>query len=111
MVANSGKFQKMFLGLSIDNNSIIFLVEEKRIQQSSNEVKLLDITIAGKLIVTKHINNLCKMANNYLIGKPFRGKAENNSINKIHKQLRKKCPYSELFWSLFSPNAGNYVPE
>ena len=25
--------------------------------------------------------------------------------------LRKKCPYSELFWSVFSPNAGKCRPE
>ena len=25
--------------------------------------------------------------------------------------LREKCPYSELFWSVFSPNAGKYGPE
>ena len=25
--------------------------------------------------------------------------------------LRKKCPYSEFFWSVFSPNAGKYRPE
>ena len=25
--------------------------------------------------------------------------------------LRKKCPYSELFWSVFSPNVGKYGPE
>ena len=25
--------------------------------------------------------------------------------------LREKCLYSELFWSVFSPNAGKYGPE
>ena len=25
--------------------------------------------------------------------------------------LRKKCPYSEFFWSVFSPNAGKYGAE
>ena len=25
--------------------------------------------------------------------------------------LREKCPYSEFFWSVFSPNAGKYGPE
>ena len=25
--------------------------------------------------------------------------------------LRRKCPYSEFFWSVFSPNAGKYEPE
>ena len=25
--------------------------------------------------------------------------------------LREKCPYFEFFWSVFSPDAGNYGPE
>ena len=25
--------------------------------------------------------------------------------------LREKCPYSEFFWSVFSPNVGKYGPE
>ena len=25
--------------------------------------------------------------------------------------MREKCPYAELFWSVFSPNAGKYGPE
>ena len=25
--------------------------------------------------------------------------------------LRRKCPYSEFFWSVFSPKAGKYEPE
>ena len=34
-------------------------------------------------------------------------------ISKITKwlALREKCPYSEFFWSVFSPNAGKYGPE
>ena len=52
------------------------------------------------------------MASNHLRGKPLCGKAENNSINKIYKRtLRKKSPYSELFWSVFSPNAEKRGPE
>ena len=27
------------------------------------------------------------------------------------RSLRKKCPYLELFWSVFSPNAGKYGPK
>ena len=26
---------------------------------------------------------------------------------QLFASLRKKCPYSELFWSVFSPNTGN----
>ena len=25
--------------------------------------------------------------------------------------MREKCPYSDFFWSVFSPNAGKYGPE
>ena len=33
-------------------------------------------------------------------------------LNRILKlALREKCPYSEFFWSVFSPNAGKYGPE
>ena len=32
-------------------------------------------------------------------------------LNRILKlALRKRCPYSEFFWSVFSRNAGKYVP-
>ena len=34
------------------------------------------------------------------------------SHQKSHQQsLRKNCPYSELFWFVFSPNVGKYGPE
>ena len=42
-----------------------FTVENKHIK-STNEVKLLRITIDHKLTFTKHINNLCNAANNRL---------------------------------------------
>ena len=37
------------------------------------------------------------------------------SVGKISQKgqrgtLREKCPYSEIFWSVFSPNAGKYGP-
>ena len=54
MVANPGKFQIIFNGLSINNNDIIFIAENKHIK-SNNEVKLLGITIDNKLTFTKHI--------------------------------------------------------
>ena len=65
MVANSGKFQEVFLGSSINNYNITFIVEKKHIK-STNEVKLLEITIDHKLTFTKHINNLCNTASNRL---------------------------------------------
>ena len=33
-----------------------------------------------------------------------------NILRILELILRKKCPYSELFWSIFSPNAGKYGP-
>ena len=61
MVANPGKFQVIFLGSSINNNNIIFIVENKN-TKSNNEVELLGITIDHKLTFTKHTNNLCNTA-------------------------------------------------
>ena len=51
MVANPGKFQIIFIGSSINNNDIIFIVQNKHIK-SNNEVKLLGITIDHKLTFT-----------------------------------------------------------
>ena len=115
MVAKPGKFQIMFLGSSINDNNITFIVENKHIE-STNKAKLLRITVDQKLTFTKHINNLCNTASNHLraltrvtkylsqeqtkclseahIMKTFKycppiwsfcGKTENKSINKIHK--------------------------
>ena len=54
MVANPGKFQIIFLGSSINSNSIIFIIENKHIK-SNDELKLLGITIEHKITFTKHI--------------------------------------------------------
>ena len=43
----------------------------------------------------------------YLRGKQI---LTNQTISLWHT-LHKKCPYSELFWSIFSPNAGKCGPE
>ena len=43
--------------------------------------------------------------------KMFQLKSSKTSKNKLtftEVPLCKKCPYSELFWSVFSPNAGKY---
>ena len=34
-----------------------------------------------------------------------------NTSKLVGYTLREKCPYSEFFWSVFSPNAGNKGPE
>ena len=65
MAANPGKFQIMFLGLKIDNSKITFAVENKQIKRK-REVKLLGIPIDEKLTFTRHIANICSLANNRL---------------------------------------------
>ena len=113
MVANPGKFQIMFLGSKIDNCKITFAIENKQIK-CKREVKLLGITIDEKLTFTKHIANICCLANKrsealtrirrYLQTKylseayimsaskycplvwMFCNKTSNNQINKIYKR-------------------------
>ena len=65
MAANSGKFQIVFLGSKIDNSKITFAIENKQIK-CKREVKLLGITIDEKLTFTRHIANICSLANNRL---------------------------------------------
>ena len=116
MVANSAKFQIMFLGSNIDNNKITFMIGNKRVK-SRSEVKLLVITIDGKLCFNTYIENICTIASSHLsalartrkflyfeeakrlseayIISNFRccpltwmfcSKAANNLINKTHKR-------------------------
>ena len=65
MAANPGKFQIMFLGSKIDNSKITFATENKQIK-CKREVKLLGIAIDEKLTFTRHIANICNLANNRL---------------------------------------------
>ena len=65
MVANPRKFQIMFLGSKIDNSKITLAIENKQIKRK-RDVKLLGITIDEKLAFTKHIANICSLANNRL---------------------------------------------
>ena len=87
MVPNPRKFQLMFLGSLINNNNITF-IEENRHIKSTNEVKLLGITIDDKLTFTKQINNLCSTASNLL-----------RALTRIRKFLSKKetKPLSEAY--------------
>ena len=59
IVANLGKFQIILVGSSLNNNNIIFVVENKHIK-SNNEVKLLGITIDHKLTFTKQFMQYSK---------------------------------------------------
>ena len=64
MVATPVKFQ-MFLGSSINNNHITFIVENKHLAGIINKVKLLGITICHKLTFKKHMNHLCNATSNH----------------------------------------------
>ena len=55
----------MFLGSNIDNNKITFMIENKRVK-SRSEVRLIVITIDGKLSFNTHIENLCTTASSHL---------------------------------------------
>ena len=63
MVAYPGKFQIMFLGTKMDNSQITFAIENEQIK-CKRKAKLLRITIHEKLTFTKHIANICSLANN-----------------------------------------------
>ena len=52
MVANPDNLQIMFLGSNIDNSTITFMIENKRLK-SRSEIKLLGITIDDKLYLSK----------------------------------------------------------
>ena len=65
MVANSGKFQNIFLGSNIDNNKIKLITENKRVK-SRGEVKLLRITIDIKLSLSTDMEHLCSTSSNRL---------------------------------------------
>ena len=62
MVANSSKFQVMFLGLKSDQE-YVFEIVKKPIPATST-VKLLGITIDCQLKFSEHVNTLFKKANN-----------------------------------------------
>ena len=65
MVANLGKSQIMFLGSKTNISKITFTIEKMQIK-CKREAKLLGITIDEKLTFTKHIANICSLANNRL---------------------------------------------
>ena len=110
MVANPGKFQIIFLGSNIDNSKITFMIENKRVKYRS-EVELLCITIDNKLFFTRHIENLCSAASNYL-----RALARIRNFLSFEKAKRlseanilssfMSCP---LIWTFCSKTANNLI--
>ena len=62
MVASPSTFQVMYLGLKPDQENV-FEIDNQPISATST-VKLLGITIDSRLKFSKHINTLCRKANN-----------------------------------------------
>ena len=110
MVANPGKFQIMFLGSKIDNCNITFAIEDKQIK-CKGEAKLLGITIDEKLTFTKHIANLCSLANNRLRAltriRRYRSKEQTKYLSEAYIiSVFKYCP---LIWMLCNKNSNNQI--
>ena len=110
IVANPGKFQIMFLGSKIDNCKITFAIENKQIK-CKGEVKLLGITIDEKLIFTKHIANICSLANNRL-------RALTRIRRYLSKEQTKHLPeayiisafkYCPLIWMFCNKTSNNQI--
>ena len=66
MAANPGKFWIMFLGSNTDDNSKITFAVKNKQTKCKREVKLLPIIIDEKLTFTRHIANICSLANKRL---------------------------------------------
>ena len=64
--------------------------------QKPNQQKHLSIILDEKLNLKLHINNVL---------------TKTSKVITVIKAWREKCPYSEFFWSVFSPNEGKYGPE
>ena len=107
MVANTGKFQIIFLGLNIDNRKITFLIENK----SRSEVKLLGITIDDKLSFTTHIENLCSTAGNRLRAlariRKFISFEQAKRLSEAY--IMSAFTYCPLIWMYCSKTANNLI--
>ena len=101
MVANPGTIQIMFLGWKIDNSNITFAIENKQIK-CKREVKLLGITIDEKLTFTKHVANICSLANNKLRAltriRRFLSMEQTNYLSEAYiMSACKYCPLIRMF--------------
>ena len=108
IVANPVKFQIMFLGSKIDNSKITFAIENKQIK-CKREVKLLRITIDEKLTFTKHIANICCLANNRLRAltriKRFLSTEQAKYLSEAYiMSVFKYCPLIWMFCNKISNN-------
>ena len=63
--------------------------------QRANQQKHLGIILDEKLNFKLHIDNVL---------------SKTSKVITVIKARREMCPYSEFFWSVFSPNEGKYGP-
>ena len=111
MVANPGKFQIVFLGSKIDNSKSTFVIENKKIK-CNREVKLLGITIDIKVTFTKHIANICSLANYTLRSltriKRFISTEQTKYLSEAYiMSVFKYCPLIRMFCNKNSNNQIN----
>ena len=109
MVANPGKFQ-MLLGSKIDNSQITFAIENKQ-RKCKKEVKLLGITIDDKLTFTRHVANICSLANNRLRSltriRRFLSMEETKYLSEAYfMSAFKYCP---LIWMFCNKTSNNQI--
>ena len=103
MVANTGKFQNMFLESNIDNSKITFMIENKRIK-SRSEVKLVGIIIRKKLSFTTHIQNLCSTASSRLRALSF------EHVKRLFEAyIKSTFRYCTLIWIFCSKAANSFI--
>ena len=98
MVANPDKFQLMFLGKEKEKEKSPIHLNVNNISISSvDSVKLLGVNIDNKLDFVKHIENICKMANN-----------KTNALLRIRKYIDE--PTARIYANAYVLSAFSYCP-
>ena len=95
MVANPSKFQLMFMGLNQDNKLCLEINE--KIIPSTNQVKLLGITIDAKLKFDTHVESLCVKANRSV-----------SAFSRVARYLQQ--PQKRLLYNSFVMSNFKYCP-
>ena len=110
MVANPSKFQIMFLESKIDNSKITFAIENKEIK-CKREVKLLGITIDEKFTFTRHIANICSLANNRLSAltriRRFLSTEQTKCLSETY--IMSAFKYCPLIWMFCNKTSTNQI--
>ena len=109
MAANPGKFQ-MFLRSKINNSKITFAIENKQ-TKCKRAVKLLGITVDEKFTITKHIANICSLANNRLRAltriRRFLSTEQTKCLSEAYNiSTFKYCP---LIWIFCNKTSNNQI--